>query len=90
MALFEKVNGKLAEIEAQLRVVNSITFADGLVPHILVYTTFAMERTTRKPNYYALPKRKLDIVLFTGYELNELNEWQKQVVNKSAVVICGR
>ncbi|MDE7330525.1 MAG: radical SAM protein [Clostridia bacterium] len=35
-------------------------------------------------------KHKLDIVLFTGYELNELSEWQKQVVNKSAVVICGR
>lgn len=35
-------------------------------------------------------KYKLDIALFTGYELNELNEWQKQIVNKSAVVICGR
>ncbi len=35
-------------------------------------------------------KHKLDVVLFTGYELNELNEWQKRVVNKSAVVICGR
>lgn len=33
-------------------------------------------------------KHKFDIVLFTVYELNELNERQKQVVNKSAVVIC--
>ena len=32
----------------------------------------------------------LDIVLFTGYEERELNEWQKQVVNMSSVVIFGR
>lgn len=35
-------------------------------------------------------KRKLDIVLFTGYELNELTGWQKQIADKSAVIICGR
>lgn len=35
-------------------------------------------------------KRGLDIVLFTGYEFDELNEWQKQIVNLSAVVIYGR
>ena len=32
----------------------------------------------------------LDIVLFTGYELEELNDWQMQIVNLSAAVICGR
>lgn len=37
-----------------------------------------------------ITKHKLDIVLFTGYELQELNEWQKQVVNLSAIIICGR
>lgn len=37
-----------------------------------------------------LIEHKLDIVLFTGYELDELGEWQKQVANLSSVVICGR
>lgn len=32
----------------------------------------------------------LDIVLFTGYEACELNEWQTRVVNMSSVVIFGR
>lgn len=32
----------------------------------------------------------LDIVLFTGYELEELNELQKSIVNLSSVIITGR
>ncbi len=35
-------------------------------------------------------KLGLDIVLFTGYELDEINELQKQIVDMSVVLITGR
>lgn len=38
----------------------------------------------------AVLKQGLDLVLFTGYELNELNVWQHKIVALSAAVICGR
>lgn len=32
----------------------------------------------------------LDIVLFTGYELEELNDLQRQVADLATVIVCGR
>lgn len=37
-----------------------------------------------------LRRNNYDIVLFTGYEFEELIEWQKQVVALSAVIVFGR
>ncbi len=33
---------------------------------------------------------RLDIVLFTGYELSELQGIQKEIADKAVVIICGR
>ena len=33
---------------------------------------------------------KLDIVLFTGYESEELQGWKRKVFDQSQVVVCGR
>lgn len=34
--------------------------------------------------------KSLDVVLFTGYEPEELSGWQKEVFDLSEVIICGR
>ena len=35
-------------------------------------------------------EKSLDVVLFTGYEPEELSGWRKEVFDLSEVVICGR